>query len=142
MVYDSVCLLYIPYFQTSCPMCTWAHARAFLCKFFHKKKLKDTFFPIFSIKDQVFKVELLWDPTTKSAQFFFHGSVCVYSIFHILRPHAPRRGIYSTRDSLSFPLPFARARMARDDFLRYICGPDGPVAIFLGKIIMLSLFWL
>ena len=37
-----VCLLYIPYFQTTCPMCTWARARVFLWKKF-PKKLKNTF---------------------------------------------------------------------------------------------------
>ena len=74
-----VCLLYIPYFQTTCPTCTWARACAFLWIFFPQKTKKNTFFPIFSIKDQVFKVEFLWVPTTESAQFFFGGSVCVSS---------------------------------------------------------------
>ena len=102
-----VCLLNIPYFQTTCPTCTWAHARAFLWKKFPKKTKKIPFFPCnlslgrgrvaarglyrrrvgqwlspskFSTNIlQVFKVEFLWVPMTESAQFFFPGSVCVSS---------------------------------------------------------------
>ena len=47
----------------------WAHAFSWI---FFPKKRKNTFFPIFSIKDQVFKVEFLWVSTTESAQIFFH----------------------------------------------------------------------